>query len=346
MYKTIGFLLVAALFFSSCKTAMLYTTLDVLRPAKLEFAPDVENLLIVNNSKAQPAGVGHSSRLFNGQVQNVEISSDSVSLFCLSVLKEEIEMTDFFASVDLLLHSINNDQNFASISPLQRVTVEELCKTYDADAVLSLDHIVAKSELQEYYDVDWAQFLAVLETRYEMLWSIHYPNKVGAIAVQFKDSLFWEANSYNRNRMLESLPDRQDALIDGALLVGQNSAKRFVPYWEKTDRYFFDSNNKLMKQGMDSVYVRNWQSALDSWKQAFNSTSNVKLRAEAANNMAIANEILGEYDEALKYAKLSFDIFNSRILIDNDVLVRLSNYIVEVYQRKKEIDQLNKQLGK
>jgi len=27
-------------------------------------------------------------------------------------------------------------------------------------------------------------------------------------------------------------------LVDGALYVGQNSIKRFVPYWDKSDRYF------------------------------------------------------------------------------------------------------------
>ena len=96
---------------------------------------------------------------------------------------------------------------------------------------------------------------------------------------------------------------------------------------------------------MDSVYVRNWDGALNQWKQFFDSTNNMKLRAEAANNMAIASEIIGDYDKALKYAKIAFDIFNSRILIDYELLVRLSDYRVELNRRKKEIELLNKQLG-
>ena len=321
---------------------MLYTTLDILRPAKVEFAPHVENLLIVNNSKLQPADLGHTIHSYKGQVQEIGVQTDSIALFCLSVLTEEIEMTGFFASVDLLLNSINYDQNFNSITPLQRTTVEELCNTYDVDAVLSLDHIAAKSDVSEHYNSDW--FTAVMANRYETLWSIHYPNKIGATAVHFKDSLFWESESYNRARALEALPDRQDALIDGALMVGQNSAKRFVPYWEKSDRYFFDSNNKLMKQGMDSVYVKSWTGALENWEQVFNSTKNMKLRAEAANNMAIASEILGDYDKALEYTQISFDIFSSQLMVNYDLLIRLSVYSVELQRRKQEIVLLNKQL--
>ena len=333
------------LFFTSCKTAMLYTTLDVLRPAQVEFAPEVENLLLVNNSKIQPEDTGHSTRLFSGQTLDVSAQTDSVALFALSVLAEEIEYINFFASTDLVLHSINRNTNFSSITPLPRATIINLFATYDADAILSLDHIAATSEIREYLYRDWGYFSAVLAVRYETWWSIHYPNRPEVVALHFQDSLFWEADAYNRAQVLEKLPHRQDALIDAALFVGQNSAKRFVPFWEKSDRYFYNSNNSLMQQAMDSVVVQNWEGALELWKQVFNATNNTKLRAEAANNIAIAHEILGNFDEALRYAKSSFYIFNARMIRDNAALTRLTDYIIELSQRQREVLLLNRQLG-
>jgi len=92
---TLFFLLI--LFFASCQTAMLFTTLDVLRPAQVEFAPEVESLLIVNNSKVQPEYFGHTTRFFTGQAQEVSVPTDSVSLFALSVLAEEIDNINFFS---------------------------------------------------------------------------------------------------------------------------------------------------------------------------------------------------------------------------------------------------------
>ena len=345
-YKILGFVFSIMLFFGSCKTAMLYTTLDVLRPAQVEFSPDVEKILIVNNSTIQPANFGHTTRSLGGQLQTLEIETDSAALFTLSVLAEEIENTDFFNSVDLLLNSINNNSDFTSITPLQKTSLRELYKIYDVDAILSLDHMVVKDEIREYYNSEWNEYLALLAVRYETLWSIHHPQKIGVTAVHFKDSLFWESESYNRAQMQGGLPDRQDAIIDGALFVGQNSAKRFIPHWEKSDRYFYDSANKLMKQGMDSVYVKNWEAALSLWNQVFNSTNNIKLKAQAANNIAIVSEITGDYDKALEFAKISFDLSSTKVLTDDTSLARLSSYIVELFRRKREIEILNKQLGR
>lgn len=338
-------IILLVLSFSSCKTAMLYTTLDVLRPAQVEFAPDVENLLIVNNSAIQPVDSGHTVRLFNGKPQSISVSTDSVALFCLSVLADEIESTDFFSMVDLHLESLRKNQDFKSLVPLQRETVKNLCEMYDADAVLSLDHVVVRDEVVEHYDYDWGMYLALLAVRHETLWSIHYPGRVGVTAVHFKDSLFWESEAYNRKKALEELPDRQDAIIDGALSVGQNAAKRFIPYWEKSDRYFYDSNNKLMKQGMDSVYVKNWKGAIALWEQVFYTSNKSNLKAQAANNIAIAYEITENYDKALEFVKIAIDIFNSKIVVDNETLVRLSDYTIELYRRKREIEKLNRQLG-
>jgi len=333
------------LLLTSCQTAMLFTTVDVLRPAQVEFAPEVENLLIVNNTKVQPEDIGHTIRFFSGQAQDVSAQADSVSLFALSVLTEEIDNINFFAWTDLLLYSVNTNTDFNTINPLSRATVVDLCRTFDADAILSLDHIVARSEIQEYFSADWG-FTAFLDVRYESWWSIHYPNRPEVIALHFQDSLFWDSGLHrNRAQALEMLPRRHDALIDGALFVGQNSLRRFLPFWERSDRFFYNPNNRLMKQAMDSVVVQNWEAALEIWGQVFESTGSNRLRAEAANNMAIASEILGDFGDALRYAEASFYIFNARLIRNNAALMRLTDYIIELQQRQREILLLNRQLG-
>ena len=338
-------LILLVLFFSACQTAMLFTTLDVLRPAQVEFAPEVENLLIVNNSKIQPENFGHITRFFTGQAQEVSVPTDSVSLFSLSVLTEEIDNINFFAQTDLILHSVNTNTDFNMINPLPRTTVVSLSRAHNADAILSLDHIVARSEIQEYFSSNWG-FAAFLDVRYESWWSIHYPNRPEVTALHFQDSLFWDSGwHHNRAQALEALPYRYDALIDGALFVGQNSIKRFLPFWERSDRFFYNPNNRLMRQAMDSVVVQNWEGALNLWRQIFESNGGTRLRAEAANNMAIANEILGDFDDALKYAKISYELFNARATTNVSTLIRLSDYIQELQQRQSDFLLLNRQLG-
>ena len=337
--------IVFILFFTSCKTSMVFTTLDILRPAQVEFPLEVENLLIINNSKIQPADIGHNTRFFNGQTQDFYASADSVSLFALSVLAEEIEQTNFFTSVDLLLNSVNQSADFNTITPLSRATVNRLFGTHNVDAILSLDHIVVRSEIQEHYYRDWSYFSAVLDVRYDSFWSIHYPNNAPPVALHFQDSLFWLSESHRRSHALEGLPNREDAIIDGALWVGANSARRFVPFWEESDRFFYDSNNRLMRQAMERVVHRDWEGAIEFWTQAFNSTNNSRRRAEASNNIAIAHEILGNYEEALRYARISFDIYNARTIVNSGALIRLAEYILELSRRQQEVLLLNRQLG-
>jgi hypothetical protein len=50
--------LIGLLLFSSC-TTMMYTSIDVLRPAKVSFDKNASNLLIVNNTVVQPNNIGH-----------------------------------------------------------------------------------------------------------------------------------------------------------------------------------------------------------------------------------------------------------------------------------------------
>ena len=57
----------------------MYTTLDVLRPAKVVFAADATNLLIVNNTITQPANIGHTTTLLNKDPKNIALSTGRIN---------------------------------------------------------------------------------------------------------------------------------------------------------------------------------------------------------------------------------------------------------------------------
>jgi len=222
--------------------------------------------------------------------------------------------------------------------------VKSLCKSSQANVILSLDQIKVNDDLAEYFIPENGSYLATLELRFETSWSINYPNQAKVSTIQFKDTLYWEAESNNRKKAVSDLPKRQDALIDGALYVGQNSINRFVPHWEKVDRYFFNPQNSLMKQGMDSVYVKNWKSAIYYWEKAKETSHNTWIEAQAENNIAIAYEIIGDIDKALQYTTLSYKSFGLLDFSNSETLYRLSEYVEELTIRKNEIAMLKKQL--
>jgi hypothetical protein len=324
---------------------MLYTTLDVLRPAKVAFAPDANDLLLINNSVVQPPEYGHRTELLYDIPKNIPVKADSTSIFCLGALSEDLEGKDFFSSVQLIPNTINKNYSFFDLPTLSDQKVKELCLANHANVILSLDKIIVADDLTENFLTQNSSFLTTLVFKFETYWSIHYLNRKEVTSVHYTDTVYWESESYNRKNAMSDLPDRNDALVDAALNVGHKTVNRFVPYWDKADRYFFNPGVKLMKQGMDSVYVKNWKSAISLWKTEYNSTKNVRIQAQAANNIAIAYEISGDLDNALNYATKAYYSLGKMTLIDFDSYIRLLNYIDELTQRKNELNILKQQLG-
>ena len=334
-----------AVLFTSCSPKLLYTTLDVLRPAKVAFANDANDLLIINNAAIQPADYGHKTEFFNELPLNIRMKTDSMSIFCLAALTEDLEGKDFFSSVQLNPTTINKESEFFKPATLDEATVKKLCLENHTNVILSLDRIKVNDDLIENYLTASNSYLASLEFEIETSWSIHYLNNPEVTSVQYTDTVFWETESYSRKKAISDLPNRDDAMVDAALTVGHKAVNRFVPYWDKVDRYVFDPKIKLMRQGMDSVYVKNWKAAISLWETAYNKADKSWIQAQAANNIAVGYEITGDIDKALEYATRAYSALGRMTIVDYQSFMCLSNYVNELTERKNEMTILKKQLG-
>lgn len=342
-FKIVLFLMLSTLL-SSC-TSLFYTSLDVLRPAKVTFAPEIKKILIVNNTVTQPDDYGHKTQLFNERAKNIKLSTDSLSLFCIGSLNDELNQKEFFTEVELIPNSINKTSDFFYLKYLNPDTVKSLCSRYDVNAIIALDRIKVIDKISEYFIDDERIYVAYLDVNYETQWSIHTPDDVKFTATTFRDTVFWETKSYQRQKLLKGLPDRTNALIDGALYVGQTTVKRMIPYWDKVDRYFFSNKNKYMMQGLDSVYVKNWESAISSWEKVLKRSTVKSIKAQAANNIAIAYEITGNIDKAIEYAGKSLDYYEESMSSDFKYHQMITKYNEELKQRREEIKAIKKQLA-
>jgi len=335
--------LIGLLLFSSC-TTMMYTSIDVLRPAKVSFDKNASNLLIVNNTVVQPNNIGHRNELINEKPKNVSVRTDSLAIFCVSVVNEEFLKNDFFPTTQLVLNSINKSGNFLISNTPQIDTLKVLSAQYGADVVLSLDKIKVTDRIADYYNEESNYFYAMLEANFESTWSVTYSKNFKSETYSFKDTIYWDAESYQRKKALASLPDRYNALIDGALYVGQHVMKNLVPWWDKEDRYFFVTNNKSIKHGMDSVFVKNWSDAIKIWEKGVENAS-IATKAKLLHNISIAYEIEGDIKNATRYNKKSTEVFNSTPIVNFEHYFTVNQYSIHLKNRSKEIEEINKQLG-
>ncbi|MDD3078165.1 MAG: DUF6340 family protein [Paludibacter sp.] len=328
---------------ASC-TTVLYTTVDVLKPAKVAFDADATKVLLVNNTVAQPEDYGHITEFYNERARNIKLNTDSLPIFTLSVLAQELQDNEFFNNVSLETNSVNEDKDFFTVNALTPKKVDELCQKYGADVIIALDRLKVNDKISEELDERTYTYYMMLELRFDSYWTIHYPGGKTFQSMNFKDTVYWNAESYKRKRALLELPRREDALIDGALYVGKNTVKRFVPYWDKADRYFFSNSDKYMKQGIDSMYVRSWDAAIDIWKKGLERNAN-DTKSKLANNISVAYEINGDIENALVYAKMAYEYAVNDILQNYDHYVDIAQHYQDVIERKKEIQLLNTQIG-
>lgn len=332
------------MFFGSCKT-LLYTNIEVLRPAQVAFPLDVDNVLIVNNSVPQPENVGHTTRLINEDTRTVELPADSLSIFLTTSLAEEIASRQFFGTTQLIHETVNTTSDYTANKPLSSYNVSRLCTAYNADAIISLNKLEVSDVLEEFYLSGYGFYLLELNTVYHSYWSIQHPNKTIIDTLQFADTVHWAAESTSRRRLFENFPKRYDALIDGALYVGGKSANRFIPYWEEVDRYFFVNNNDWIKKGMNAVYEQEWDNAIEIWKQALLETKKKKDRAYIANNLAVVYEISGDIENAYRCMDVSVTSYKELLFSNSKDFRILLGYLQELEQRYRDNLAVEKQVG-
>ncbi|MCL2596070.1 MAG: DUF6340 family protein [Paludibacter sp.] len=300
--KNSGILLLMSAIFAACSMPhhLLYTTIDVLRPASMVFPENINNLLVVNNCVQQPETQGHTLSLLNDQPKPISVNTDSLPMFLLSALNEEIEDKGFFTDNVLIVNSINTRDDFAKISPILPAQVKNLMEQTGTDAILSLNKLELNDLLSEGYNVYTNEYVLGLDAIYNSYWTLQFTdNQQNTQTFIFQDTVYWESSSYDRRQLINNFPDRYDALVDGALYVGQKMINRLVPYWEENDRYIFEINNPIVQQGMDSVTIRDWTGAISLWQKAVEQTEKPKEKALIQHNIAVAQEISGDLSGAL-----------------------------------------------
>jgi len=337
-------ILIMAVALSSC-SAMLFTSIDILRPAKVTFPADITNVVLINNSVIQDPDYGHTVKLLNQRERKISLRTDSLSIYCLAALAEGIAGKEFFRSVILEPNSINNLSFTSAPSPPDREIIQAIATRNRAEGIISLNRILVNDKQGEFYNEDANSFVSYLEAVYETQWSVHYPLKNQIYTFSVKDTVFWESEAYSRQKALQGLPDHKNALIDGALITGERNVNRFIPWWDKVDRYLFDSQSKRMKAGMNAFYRKDWNSAIATWSSQLETGNNISLSGKLAHNIAVTNEIKGDIRQAKSFSDQALEFFMSSLMMPYDQLMMVLNYNEELAVRLREVDKVNSQLG-
>lgn len=349
MYKSYPFIiaLLSVLILSSC-SGIKYLTVETREPAQVTLPDNVLRVAVVNNVVQQPDKIGHNIiRLGSSVVNSVEASADSVSIFYTEALAQFLNDENYFQRVAFYNDPIRNDPNFFQEILLDPETMNTIRKKTGADAIISLDRMIIETTKREHFKQQGYTY-SEMTGKINSTIRVYLPTMEGKIPrVQYNDSLNWigfdiqDGNAYSQ----EMLPSREEAMKSLAIVAAEKMSYVFAPHWERQDRWYYTSVSKLMREGATLAKGAEWLKAIEKWLDYYNNTSDRKKedKAKAANNIALAYEMLGEMEEAYKWATEANNLFVESTASNSLERRRSLLYKNEIERRNNNLNSINMQ---
>ena len=298
--------------FGSC-SGIKYLTVETHEPAQVILPPNVLKITVVNNVVQQPDDIGHNlKKIGSKEIDREKASSDSISIFYTEALTQFLNEEDYFQWVTLYNNPLRNDKDFFQEQGLDPQIMNRIREETGADAIISLDKLLIETRKREHFKQQ-GYIYGDLTGNINSIVRVYLPTLEGKIpVVQYLDSLKWEGfDIQDGNAYAEvMLPSREEAMKILAVRAAEKMSYVFAPHWERQDRWFYTLPNSKMREGEVSAEKAEWLQAIEKWETFYNSQSKKINKAKAANNIALAYEMLDDMETSFKWAEEANNLFN------------------------------------
>lgn len=211
---------------------------------------------------------------------------------------------------DILQLEMGNDS-------ISWTSVENICNTYDVDAIFSMAFFDTETKITlKKTSMMQPNLMRVkvkvpaqeltLETLIENGWKIYYPNSKEIIdEIVFNDQVISKGKGTNPIEAYKAIEDRKETLVEQSKASGSNYGQRLLPFENSVERSYFARGTTNFEQASVLVESGDWQGASQLWQKELDN-ANSKIAGRACYNMAILNEINGDFRAAMDWASKSY----------------------------------------
>lgn len=299
---------------SGC-SGIKFVTVETCEPAQITLPNNIRSLVIVNNVVQQPDNVGHDNRpIGHSQSERVTASSDSVAIFYTEALAQFLDEEEYFQPVFYYNKPLRDDPHFFQEQPLLPETMNRIRKETGANAVISLDMLIIKTNKRDHFKRQGYTY-SDLTGKISSTLRVYMPTMEGKIpTVHYEDSLRWEGFDIRDDWVYSDamIPSREEAMKLLAVRAAEKMTYVLVPQWVIQDRWYYTTGSSLMRDGAALAKRGKWTDAIAKWETLFRSQSNNINKAKAANNIAFAHEMMGDMEEAYTWAVIANDLFTEQ----------------------------------
>lgn len=218
--------------------------------------------------------------------------------------------------------------------------VERICKANRIEALFSLEMFESRLEVDPIIidrvsgnpnDIARvANARVTMHTRITTGWRIYDPKRK-ELADEFilYTTITASLSAMNPVLSAEALLNRKEAIKQSANALGRDYAKRIMPYYLTVGRSYYVKGSARMETAARKARSGNWNGAGEEWEKETHAAS-PKLAGRACYNMALSEEIKGNIDQSISWAKKAYEEYNNK---------KALNYLSILKDRKRRMEE-------
>jgi hypothetical protein len=300
--------------------------MSVKIPAPVTLPSDIKKVGVINRStvseETKKVDVVEKALTLEGKDLDKDAAKQS-----MTGLTDELMKNNRFTEVKALKAlKLNTTGSGVFPSPLGWDMVDKICKENDVDALFALElfdtdtkisyttnPITVKTPLGSVPGIEHhANMLTTVKTG----WRIYDPKGKDILdEYNISDNISFTGKGVNPVTAAAALVGRKDAVNQVALKVGQEYAWRIIPYWRRVTRDYYVKGTNNFKIAKRKAQTGNWDEAGKLWEKETTNHKD-KIAGRACYNTAIINEINGDLDKAIEWARKAYENYNNKLALN------------------------------
>jgi hypothetical protein len=308
----------AVILLSNCGS-MRNVGISSMRPAEITFPSYVNTLLLVDRTRFDKDAVNLIEGILTGELPGADKAAAQEAI---STLHQTLLASPRFKVIRASEILSGNSITQAFPDALQWNVIEELCARYKTEAVVALEifdsnfivtsgtrkkkKTVEEKGVKKEIEVD--EYYAEGVANVKIGIRLYDPKTKSIVDKQLVTKMKrWEATGNNITDAIAKLVQKTDATLQVSRMAGQDYAYKIAPMPVQLSRQYYGKGKKTeqVAAGARRAEVNDWKGALQTWESALNGASQ-KDAARLCYNIAVAYEVLGDLENAKKYAARSY----------------------------------------
>jgi tetratricopeptide (TPR) repeat protein len=342
MKKTF-FLISTILILASCKTNQLY--LNVIEPAPVTLPSNIKKIGIIDRTSPteQTKVLDAADKILSLEGANFDKEGASASV---KGLTEELKNNQRFTEVKNVDMDFRTSALAAFPVPLSWEIVDKVCRESEMDALFALERFDTDTKISyssrkvdmktPLGNIPALEHQADMETLVKTGWRIYDPQGRSILDEYVQgESVVFHGRGINPVLAAAALIGRKEAVLEVSNKAGQGYALRLLPYELSVMRDYFVKGNENFKTAKRMARTGNWDGAGELWEKETENPDR-KIAGRAYYNMAIINEINGDLDNALQYARKAYESYNNKLGLKYSRILEDRKYSSEVLKSQEQ----------